>query len=397
MRDDLKKIIITDTTIVSSGQMPYRASVVIEEGIITAISETVPAGLLIKHENVEIISGKDHYLTPGLIELHFNGALGCDLNNAKINAIQSMLTQLPQYGITSAVLTIITNPLTEMLSAVHTLEAVIHHYNGVGAKPIGIHLEGPFLSTSFPGVHNQAAVRGIDFSELDLLLSPTVKWVTLSPELSGSTQMIETLCKRNITVSAGHTNATHEEIQHAVSVGLNSVTHLFNACRPFHHREPGLIGTVLADDTVYVQFIGDGVHIHPQTMKLILAAKPIEKVLLTSDASPLAGMPPGASGLFTGNPISVADSGDKVLSADGRLAGSTKLVSGCIKTLLSNHVCTFSQAVQFATSNVADFLKMPDYGKVDEGMFADLVLWNKQSLTVEKTLINGNVVYDTQT
>lgn len=388
---DAKKTIITDVTVVNPGTLPYRASVVLEGEKISAISETVPGSLLLNHENVEVISGQSCYLTPGLIELHFNGGLGCDFNNTKVGGIQTLLKTLPQYGITSALLTVITNPLTDMLSSIHTLEEAIHHKQPLQSRPLGLHLEGPFLSPAFPGTHLKSALREIDMQELALLLSPMTKMITLAPELSNSAEAIRYICNRNVRVSLGHSNATAQEAVHAIEAGACSVTHLFNAMRSFHHREPGIIGSALGNNDLFIQFVGDGVHIHPQSIELILNAKPKNKILLTSDSNPLAGLPSGSKACFASQNVILQDG--KVLNESGQLAGSAQLVSECVKNLLKWKLCTFPDAIQYASTNPAAFLGESLLGKVETGMLADLVMWNKQSLTVDSTFINGQLVY----
>jgi N-acetylglucosamine-6-phosphate deacetylase len=393
MIPEFSKTIITDVTVIHPDRHPFRASVVIEAGKILAVSETVPGALLLNHENVGIVSGQHCYLTPGLIELHFNGALGCNLNQTKISALQHMLKTLPQFGITGALLTVITNPLTEMLSSIHTLEEAIHHQQPEQARPLGIHLEGPFLSPQFPGIHPQSALRTIDMQELPLLLSPMTKMITLAPELPNSLEAIRFMTRqRNIRVSLGHSAATAAEAVAAVEAGACSVTHLFNAMRPFHHREPGITGSALGDDTVFVQCVGDGVHLHPQTLNMILKAKPKNRVLLTSDASPAAELPEGSRLNFAAQEVTVSGGG-KVFNPQGQLAGSGQLISDCVRNLVRWGLCTFPDAIQYASANPAQFLGEPLLGRIEPGMLADLVLWNKQTLAIEATFIEGQLVY----
>ncbi len=383
--------IITGATLVHPSGHQSEGALLIEGNRIRSISAEAPGSLLLNQENVEIISGAGCYLTPGLIELHFNGALGCNLNQTTIGEVQNLLRQLPAFGITSVLFTLITSPLTDTLSAIQTLEEVIHHKAPFQCRPLGIHLEGPFINPAHKGTHPVQEIRPMDLDELNVLLSPMTRMVTLAPEQDTSGQAISILKSRGIRASIGHSNATYQQTLQAIQQGANSVTHLYNAMRPFHHREPGIIGPALTRDELYVQFIGDGVHLHPETIQIILRNKRPGHILLTSDASPLAGLPEGVHGNFSLQDVQVK--GNQVLNQEGGLAGSSKLVTDCLRNLVRWQLVPFSQAIQYATANPANFLDEPALGRLEPGGMADLVLWNKETLAVESTLINGQMVY----
>ena len=384
------KIITGATLILPHGQQT-ESTLVIEGNRIRAITTDPPGALLLNYENVEVFSGEGCYVTPGLIELHFNGALGCNLGQTHIGEVQTLLKKLPAFGITSALFTVITAPLTDMLSAIHTLEEVIHYKSPDHCRPLGLHLEGPFISPTFRGTHPPQDVRPMDLDELNLLLSPTVKMITLAPEEDSTGQAIALLTQRGVRVSLGHTNATQEATEQAIQQGASSITHLFDAMRPFHHRDPGIIGTALCDDRLYVQVIGDGVHIHPKAIQLILRAKRPKHVLLTSDASPLAGLLEGTQGSFSKQNVVIQNR--RVLNQEGGLAGSSQMVSDCVKNLANWHLTSFADAIQFATLNPATYLGFDELGRLEPGGLADVVLWNKQTLDVQAKFINGQLVY----
>lgn len=383
--------IITGATLVHPNGQQTNSTLLIEGNRIRSISQEAPGSLLLNQENVEVFSGAGCYLTPGLIELHFNGALCCNLNQSSISEIQTLLTQLPAFGITSVLFTVITAGLTDMMAAIHTLEEVIHYQNPYHCRPLGLHLEGPFIHPDYRGTHPHRDIRPIREEDLAILLSPHTKMITLAPEVSENLGYIQTLTRRGIQVSIGHTNATHAETIQAFQQGANSITHLYNAMRPFHHREPGPIGATFCENDVYVQFIGDGAHVHPAAIQMILQAKPLGKVLLTSDASPLAGLGDGSQGSFSQQTVVVR--GNQVLNQEGGLAGSGKLVNDCLKNLLQWQLCNFPEAIQMASTNIAQFLQEDGIGRLEPGCLADLVLWNKETLAVETTFINGEVAY----
>lgn len=383
--------IITGATLIHPNGQQTESTLLIEGNRIRAISPEAPGSLLLNQENVEVFSGAGCYLTPGLIELHFNGALGCNLNQTTITEVQSLLQRLPAFGITSVLFTVITGPLTDMLSAIHTLEEVIHHKVPYHCRPLGIHLEGPFINPAFRGTHPASEVRPLNPQDLTVLLSPQTKMMTLAPEFDPDGHMIGHLTRQGIRVSIGHSNATHNQFRQALRKGANSVTHLYNAMRPLHHREPGIIASSLCEDDVFVQFIGDGAHVHPEAIRLILRTKPRDKILLTSDASPLAGLGDGSKGSFSLQTVTVQ--GNQVINQEGGLAGSGKLVHDCMKNMVKWQLCDLGTALQFASLNPALFLNEDHLGRLEPGCLADLVLWNKQTLEVETTFINGQPVY----
>jgi len=383
--------IITGATLVLPHGQQGEASMLIDGNRIRAITTDPPASLLLNQENVEVISGEGCYLTPGLIELHFNGALGCNLNHTSIGEVQALLQKLPAYGVTSAMLTVITGPLTDMLSAIQTLEEVIHHKMPGQCRPLGLHLEGPYISHIFKGAHPIHDVRPLDMTELQLLLSPTLKMMTLAPELDPEGQAIRMLSEKGIRVSIGHSGATLEEATRAVDAGAISVTHLYNAMRPFHQREPGIMSAALTDDRLYAQVIGDGVHVHPAAIKMLLRCKRPEQILLTSDASPAAGMPEGTTVNFAGQETVVQK--QQNINRDGVLSGSSSLITDCVRNLTRWNLTGFADAIQFTTLNPAVFLNEPQLGRLEPGCFADVVLWDKNTLEVQTTLINGQTAY----
>jgi N-acetylglucosamine-6-phosphate deacetylase len=383
--------IITGATLVHPSGHQSEGALLIEGNRIRSISAEAPGALLLNQENVEVISGAGCYLTPGLIELHFNGALGCNLSQTTIGEVQNLLRQLPAFGITSVLFTIITGPLTDTLSAIHTLEEAIHHKLPYQCRPLGIHLEGPFINPACRGTHPAREIRPVSLDELTLLLSPMTKMITIAPELPGSSEAIAYLRQQGMRISIGHTNATSTETMQAVQQGATSITHLFNAMRPLHHREPGIIGAALTRDELYVQFIGDGVHVHPETIQIILQCKKPGHVLLTSDASPMAGLPDGTMGNFSMQNVKVQ--GNQVVNQEGGLAGSSKLVTDCLRNMVRWQLAPFAQAVQYTTANPANFLGEAALGRLEPGCMADLVLWNKETLEVETTFINGQAVY----
>ena len=219
-------------------------------------------------EGVPFLDATGMIVAPGFIDLQFNGAFGHDLTLDPA-AIWQVGTALTRYGVTSFLPTIITSPLpTVRLAQQIWLEGPPEGYKGSSA--LGLHIEGPYLSPEKKGAHDPAALRAPSLKEV-ISWSPEmgIHLVTLAPELPGAMDVITTLAQKGVIVSAGHSMATYEETRQGITAGIRYATHLFNAMATLHHRQPGLIGALLADERVTIGLIPDGLHVHPALMKLI--------------------------------------------------------------------------------------------------------------------------------
>lgn len=388
--------LITDTTLVMPNGMTRQGSVIIEGKRIGDILETTPGSLLLNQDNVQVISGKGQYLTPGLIDLQVNGAFGIDLNQGKIQDIQNVLSQLPRYGVTGILLTAISAPHTDMLRVVNTFEEAIHHKAPRQTRPLGIHLEGPFLNPKYRGTHPKRSIEQASVEDTLSLISPRTKQVTLAPELAGAEELIRHLIKQQIQVSAGHTDADTQTILKAMGWGLNCITHLYNAMRPFHHRDPGVVGVGLADPAITLQMIADGAHAHPYALEAVMRAKPLSKRILVSDAMALAGLPEGSQTHFAHQTVTLKNG--QAINQEQQLAGSCALLSQCVNNVVNWDIATFAEAIQMASTNPAELIgEGHQLGKIASGYLADLVLWDETSRQVTSTWINGELVFSGQT
>ena len=264
---------------------PARAAVVIRDGKVDAVlRDPRPADLPEVHR--EFVG----LLCPGFIDLQINGAFGADVGPDP-GAIRTLVTRLPATGVTSFLPTLISSPpelYEEFFVALEEGAAK------EGARVLGAHLEGPFLAPERNGAHDPANLRSVDLGFLgELLDSGHVKIMTLAPELPNSLEAIELLLEEGAAASAGHTEATCEEVSRAVDAGLRLGTHLYNAMRPLAHRDPGTVGALLTDDRVKVGIIADGVHAHEAALRLAHRARGTEGLFLVTDAMQAAGMPPG--------------------------------------------------------------------------------------------------------
>ena len=316
---------------------------------------------------------------PGFVDLQVNGFSGVDLMRADADGYRRAGEALLESGVTSYLPTFISAPEEELLAALGNVPAGIG-----GARILGVHLEGPFLSKNRLGIHPLAARRDPDPALLERLLGAgPVRMMTLAPELPGADELIDRLLLSGVTVSCGHTDATAEEAMRAFDRGARAVTHIFNAMRPFRHRDPGLAGAALARDDVIVQMIFDGVHLAEETARVVWQAAP-GRVALVTDAVAAAGMGDG-SYFLAGSEIEVRDGVAR--SLDDILAGSALTM---IEAVRNAHALGISlpRAVAAATAVPARVLGEPDLGRLDVGLPADLVVLD-DNLEIERVCVGG--------
>jgi len=262
-----------------------------------------------------------------------------------------------------------------------------------GAEVLGLHLEGPYLNPLRRGAQNATHIRppSIDeFVEIKKEAGGTVKMITLAPEVEGAPDIAAILSSAGGVPSVGHTDATHEEMEAAVDAGFRHVTHLFNAMRPFHHRDPGAAGAALTDGRVTVDVIADGQHLHPVALRLAATMKGAGKTALVSDSIMPGGLPDGEYGF--GDQV-VRLRGSRCLLESGVLAGSTIRLCDAVRNMVELAGVPIAEAVEMASSTPARIIGVADRkGCLKPGMDADLTVLDR-SLSVLLTMVSGKVVY----
>ncbi|MHB8293299.1 MAG: N-acetylglucosamine-6-phosphate deacetylase [Acidimicrobiales bacterium] len=336
-------------------------------------------------------------LAPGLVDLQVNGSFGIDLGGAGAEVILSLAARMPEAGVTSFLPTFVSAPLGELCDALAaTRVAMRAPAGGEGARVLGAHVEGPFLARARAGAHDPSflcAPEGRSVARLASAGEGVLRVMTLAPELPGALEAIAGLTSSGIVVSAGHTDATAGELDRACSAGLSMVTHVFNASRPLHHREPGPAGQAMVDGRLTMGLIADLHHVHPLVCRLLFAAAP-GRVVLVSDATAAAGMGPGRY-LLAGRPVTVAP-GAPPMTADGTLAGSNLLLADAVANVAGLGT-GMEVAVAAATSLPAALVGRPDLGRIAPGLPADLV-WLAPGeagagLEVKATMVAGHICY----
>ncbi|MGH3133842.1 MAG: N-acetylglucosamine-6-phosphate deacetylase [Gaiellaceae bacterium] len=316
---------------------------------------------------------------PGFVDLQVNGFAGVDFFEADADGYRRAGDALLETGVTAYLPTFITASEEQLLAALREVPA-----GSDGPRILGVHLEGPFLSPLRLGIHPVAGRRDPDEALLERLLAAgPVRLMTLAPELPGADALIEMLLRREIAISCGHSDATSEEANAAFDAGVRTVTHLFNAMRPFRHRDPGIAGAALARNDVVVQVILDGVHLEPETASIVWRAA-AGRVALVTDAMAGAGFTDGGYRLG-GLDIEIRDGVAR--GPSGALAGSTLTMIEAVRNL---HALGASlvDAVGAATDVPARVLRLPSAGRLAIGLPADVVVLG-DDLEIERVLLDG--------
>lgn len=302
-------------------------------------------------------------LAPAFLDVHIHGGAGHDVMEATPEALAKVSGFLASRGTGKFLATTVTAPLDATLRSLSGLAKLIEaakEDNWHGARPLGIHLEGPFLSHAKRGVHPPEHLLAPEISIFDRMFEAAeghVRLITLAPELPGAVELAAHATAKGVRVSVGHSNATAEETKKAIAAGASSATHTFNAMRALDHREPGILGTVLTTDLLYAELICDGIHVDQALIPLWWRAKGGKRGILVTDAMSAAGMPDGEYTLG-GFPVHVADGR---ATANGVLAGSVLTLDRALKNFVAFTGATLEDALPLLTRNPAAMTGFEDF------------------------------------
>jgi N-acetylglucosamine-6-phosphate deacetylase len=352
------------------------AVIVVDGGKIAAAgnreSVRIPAGA---HE----ILAHDMTVIPGFVDIHIHGAGGHDVMSSTEEALGAVARTVARHGTTSIVATTVTAPPDETRKCLEGISRHIaspanaHPPESPAAEIVGIHLEGPFISLTRRGVHPAGAIAKPSTTLLDRYLEAAgglVKILTLAPEIPGALELVERAYALGVVVALGHTDATYEQAHTAIFRGARHAVHVFNAMRPFSHRETGVLGAVLTDSSVTAEVIADGIHVDDPALRLLLAVKGAELVILVSDGTAATGMKDGTYRLGT---FDVTVSGGVCRNREGKLAGSTLTLDRALQHMVRLGV-PLIEAVRMVTLNPARRVGLADRkGVIAPGADADLV------------------------
>lgn len=364
-------------------------AVVVENNIITAI---IDVNMIEHHLPAQQYRySEDCYLVPGFIDMHIHGAGGADVMDADLEALQTISAKLAEEGVTGFLATTMTAAPEKIEAALAMILKSATQLRG--AAILGIHLEGPFISSEKMGAQSGQYILAPDvalFNRWQNIAEGLIKLVTLAPEQENALNLVAALKDNSVIASIGHTNATYEKTLEAIAAGCTHATHLFNAMPTLKSRSPGPIGAILNSDAVTAELIADGHHLHPATCKLTLRNKGVSKLVLVSDAMRGKCMGNGDFELG-GQQVTVAHG--KATLKDGTLAGSVLSIPKAIKNMMTFTDCSLEEAITMATVNPAHQLKLhATKGSIEVGKHADLVVLD-ENLKVALTMREGGVIF----
>jgi len=337
--------------------------------------------------DAEFIEARGLVVVPGLIDVHIHGLMGYDGMGP---GLAHVIRALPAFGVTAFVSTTLTLPRDETLASLEAMAEVLET-PPLGAQCLGIHLEGPFLAPARPGMATSDWFEPLTwegFQTLQRAARGHIRMLTFAPEMGEAMACIPRLVEAGIVPVIGHSDATFEQVAQAVQLGIVHATHTFNAMRPFHHREPGVVGAVMYFNEIVAELIADGVHVHPTAMAILLRLKGLERVALVSDAAPLAGLPDGEYE-WEHKPVFVRDGSCRL--ADGTIAGAHVLLDAGVRNLVRLVGLPLERALGPATRVPARVLGLRK-GCLAPGYDADVVLLD-EALQPALTIVGGEQVF----
>lgn len=337
--------------------------------------------------DVKFIDMEQNYIAPGLMDTHIHGIGGYGTDDMSPDSILRMSEILPRFGVTSFIPTLYSAPKKEMLQAIKAVVSAMG--KETGAKILGIHLEGPFISPDRLGVQSPDSLSPVNIPLMeDFLKAAKGKIInmTVAPELKGMRELALFCISKGIVLQAGHTNATYEQMVEGMQVRILHTTHLFNAMSRMHHRDPGAVGAVFIHPEMSCELIADGIHINPEFIKFLLRCKPLDKLVLVTDSLKTTKQ----------KKLPLIANGDEVYldkcfyrKSDNVIAGSALTMIEGVKNLVSFGL-TLEQAIQMGSTNPAKILKREHLGLIAPGYDADLVIFDKD-YKIKYTIINGKL------
>ncbi len=346
--------------------------IVVEDDRIAAIDAEPadgPFGRASAHSGT--VGGDGPFIAPGFVDVHVHGWGGHDAMGEP-SALDGMARALARHGVTAFLPTGVTAPLDELARFADRVRGWTREAPDDGATPLGFNLEGPFLAAARKGAHDPTHLRApadVDATSIEPLLEG-LRLITIAPELPGAIELVAAMHARGVRVSLGHSAATFAQAQAGYAAGATSTTHLFNAMTGVEHRSPGLAVAALTNDDAFAELIADGVHVDRAVWPLITRAKPVDRLLLVSDAISLAGVGDGRARI---GGLEVEVVGDRVtVAGTTTLAGSVIALDTAVRNLVEAGT-GLPGAVAAASRNPCALLGVTDRGRIAVGQVADLV------------------------
>ncbi len=341
----------------------------------------------------EILLPEGAIVLPGFIDEHVHGAGGADGMDGTVKDITTIADTLAKEGTTSFLVTTMTQSPENITKALAAVKEYREFSPERGARVLGVHLEGPFIAAAHKGaqpLEYVAAPVSEVFDNYNEASGNAIRITTLAPEVDGAQDFIAHLTEKGVISSIGHTGAKYADIAKGIELGASCVTHTYNAQTALHHREIGTVGSAMLFDELYTELIADTIHVSVPAMKLLVKNKPLDKLVLITDAMRAKGLPDGVSELG-GQTVYVKD-GEARLE-DGTLAGSVLRMNRALQNMVEKVGVPFTQAVDYATKNPAKNLKIDhEAGSIALGKRADFTVINA-NYDVLMTVRGGKIIY----
>ncbi len=379
------KTYFTGGKLITPDQVLTNSALIVEGEKISGISSE-PISI---EDDDQIIDVTGKYLVPGFIDLHIHGAMGASVMDATPEALHKISRFVAKFGVTSFLPTT-WSASPELMSAAINNVAQTPQTND-GAKHLGVHVEGPYLAVKQRGAQRPEMLHKPANEEyLEWFRTGDIKLMTFAPEIEGAKDLLQDGLKQGVEFSIGHSGASYEQVIEAADFGVRQATHIFNGMLELHHRQPGTVGGVLADDRIYAQLICDGIHIHPGVVKIIVRAKSPSRTILITDAIRGTGLEDGDYH-FGGQSIIVRDGIARTPS--GKLSGSTLTMDRAVRNAMDFTGLPIQEVLPMATSVPAEVMGWEgEKGCLKPGADADVVVLD-QDYRVCLTMVGGRVVY----
>ncbi len=385
-----RHLVVTAAQLWDGSRLISNPVVEIADGHVVALGSQVEHALPAEAQRLDFPNAT---LAPAFFDVHIHGAAGHDVMEATPEALGKVSRFLAGRGTGNFLATTVTAPIDSTLRSLEGLAKLLQQAqtgDWSGAQPLGIHLEGPFLSHAKRGVHPPQHLLTPDIALFDRLFEAAeghIRLMTLAPELPGAAEFAAHAVAKGVRISVGHSNATAAETNTALAAGATSATHTFNAMRPLDHREIGILGTVLTTDTLYAELICDGIHVHPSLVKLWWRAKGNQRGILITDAMSAAGMPEGEYML---GEFAVQVSNGQA-TANGVLAGSVLTLDRALQNFVSYTGAAVESVLPLLTQNPAAMTGFSNHaGTIHEGEPASFVALDQHG-SLLASIIRGQI------
>ncbi len=385
-------VCIHNATVFNGYSMMKNCAVLIRQNKIVDVFNEERFGQKKFRADTFFIDAKGAYVAPGFIDTHIHGIGGYGTEDCSAESILKMSDELLKYGVTSFIPTLYAAPREKMLKAISAVAVAMGKEQG--ARILGMHLEGPFISPARLGVQTADSLSPVNLDLMEEFWNAShghIVNMTVAPELKNMRELALYCLAKGIVLQAGHTNATYEQMIEGMQARIMHVTHLFNAMSRMHHRDPGTVGAVFIHPELSCEVIADGIHINPEIIKFLLTCKSLDKIVLVTDSLKPTKQKKGPL-IANGEEVYL----DKCFyrKSDNAIAGSALTMIDSVRNIVS-YGLHLEQAVHMAATNPARIMRQEHLGVIAPGYDADIVILSEK-LNVLYTIIQGKIYYKGQ-